>query len=105
MEMDLRALLALHPAPWNVAAAGSYYAAVDAAGQVVEVTAPDALKGPLVAAVNVASDYLSVIDDLLEESAELAAEDEAAEKAAAERSAAELEADRLAHERYEAVGS
>jgi len=73
MERDLRDLLAMHPPPWNVAAAGSYYAAVDAAGQVVEVTAPDELRAPLVAAVNVAADYLSVIDDMLEESAELAA--------------------------------
>jgi len=70
MEMQLRDLLAVHPPPWSEAPATDYYAALDANGRVVELTIAQELRPGLVAAVNVAADYLEVIDDLLAECAE-----------------------------------
>jgi len=69
MELNLRELLEIHPPPWSEAPDASN-AVLDASGRRVEVAVAPVLRPGLVAAVNVAADYLEVIDDLLAECAE-----------------------------------
>lgn len=82
MERDLRDLLELHPPPWSETPDVDLCGARDGNGKPVPLGIPPELRLGLVAAVNVAADYLSVIDDMLEESAELAEESPAEEPCA-----------------------
>jgi len=68
-DQDLKALLTSHPPPWRIVATGGWIRAVDASGDVVEFA--ERLLPGLVNAVNVASDYLEIVADLLEECADV----------------------------------
>jgi hypothetical protein len=79
---DLRRLLATHQPPWSIVLAqpDDPYSAIvlERDGAAVEIAAAPRLRAGLVAAFNLAVDYLEVQDDRLAEEAEDAAADSVA---------------------------